>query len=68
MGPRIEELAKQCWSHHVDGVLIDGHLHFDYKKFASLLIEEVEGYVEECEGDSDYILFLIAKHLKQSIQ
>ena len=29
MNERIKELEKQCWSHRVDGVLVDGHLHFD---------------------------------------
>ena len=37
---RIEELSKQCWSHYIDGTLIDGHLHFDYQKFAELIITE----------------------------
>ena len=64
MGPRIEELAKQCWSHHVDGVLIDGHLHFDYKKFANLLIIEIEDYIKDAEGDIDYVRFLIDRNLK----
>ena len=36
----IRKLEKQCWSHTIDGVLIDGHLHFDTKKFAELIIEE----------------------------
>lgn len=36
----IDKLASQCWSHRIDGTLIDGHLHFDYKKFADLVIKE----------------------------
>jgi ABC-type uncharacterized transport system ATPase subunit len=40
MNKRIKELEKQCWSHYVNGVLIDGHLHFDVEKFAELIIEE----------------------------
>ena len=40
MNDRIKELEKQCWSHRVDGALIDGHLHFDTKKFAELIIFE----------------------------
>ncbi len=40
MNDRIRELEKQCWSHYVNGVLIDGHLHFDVEKFAELIIEE----------------------------
>jgi hypothetical protein len=38
MNKQIKELADQCWSHHVKGVLIDGHLHFDYEKFAELIV------------------------------
>ena len=40
MNEKLKELEKQCWSHHIDGVLIDGHLHFDTKKFAELIIKE----------------------------
>ena len=38
MNERIKELEKQCWSHRVDGVLVDGHLHFDTQKFAELIV------------------------------
>jgi hypothetical protein len=40
MNKTIKEFEKQCWSHYVNGVLIDGHLHFDVEKFAELLINE----------------------------
>jgi hypothetical protein len=40
MNKRIKELEKQCWSHYIDGVLVDGHLHFDVNKFAELIIAE----------------------------
>lgn len=40
MTNRIQKLADQCWSHYINGVLIDGHLHFDHQKFAELLIAE----------------------------
>ena len=40
MNERIKELEQQCWSHRVDGVLVDGHLHFDTKKFADLIVWE----------------------------
>jgi hypothetical protein len=40
MNEKLKELEKQCWSHYIDGVLIDGHLHFDTKKFAELIIKE----------------------------
>jgi hypothetical protein len=37
---RIQDFEKQCWSHTIDGVLIDGHLHFDTQKFAELIVNE----------------------------
>ena len=40
MNQRIKELERQCWSHHVNGVLVDGHLHFDTEKFAGLIVKE----------------------------
>jgi len=40
MNKQIKELEKQCWSHRVDGVLVDGHLHFDTEKFAQLIVQE----------------------------
>jgi hypothetical protein len=40
MNKRIKELEKQCWSHRVDGTLVDGQLHFDTKKFAELIVAE----------------------------
>jgi hypothetical protein len=40
MNERIKELEQQCWSHRVDGVLVDGQLHFDIPKFAELIVQE----------------------------
>jgi hypothetical protein len=40
MNERIKELEKQCWSHRVDGTLVDGQLHFDTQKFAVLIVRE----------------------------
>jgi hypothetical protein len=40
MNERIREIEKQCWSHRIDGALVDGHLHFDTKKFAELIVRE----------------------------
>ena len=46
MNERIKELEKQCWSHRVDGVLVDGHLHFDTKKFADLIVRECANHCD----------------------
>lgn len=40
MNDKIKLLEKQCWSHRVDGALVDGQLHFDTDKFVKLLVEE----------------------------
>ena len=40
MNDIIKELENQCWSYYVDGVLIDGQLHFDTKKFVELIVKE----------------------------
>ena len=40
MHNRIAELEKQCWSHRVEGALVDGQLHFDTAKFAELIVRE----------------------------
>ena len=37
---RIKEFEKECWSHRVNGTLVDGQLHFDTQKFAELIIRE----------------------------
>ena len=46
MNERIKELEKQCWSHRVDGVLVDGHLHFDTEKFAELIVGKCLNMIE----------------------
>ena len=40
MNQRLKELEQQCWSHRVDGALVDGQLHFDTQKFAELIVRE----------------------------
>ena len=40
MNEQIKLLGQQCWSHRVDGTLVDGQLHFDTQKFAELIIRE----------------------------
>jgi hypothetical protein len=47
MNDRVKELEKQCWSHRVDGTLVDGQLHFDTQKFAEVIVAECLRQVEE---------------------
>ena len=53
MNERIKELEKQCWSHRVDGVLVDGHLHFDTQKFAQLIVEECVAICQDTDGEDN---------------
>jgi hypothetical protein len=46
MNERIKLLEQQCWSHRVDGTLVDGQLHFDTQKFAELIVRECMGIVK----------------------
>lgn len=36
----MSELEKRCWTHRIDGSLVDGQLHFDHRKFAELFLNE----------------------------
>ena len=55
MNDRIKELEQQCWSHRVDGTLVDGQLHFDTRKFANLIVQECVNIVEGISpGYKDY--------------
>jgi len=47
MNDRIREIERQCWSHTINGTLIDGHLHFDYCKFAEMIVRECITICEE---------------------
>ena len=47
MNERIIELEKQCWSHRVDGTLVDGQLHFDTQKFAELILQDCMSICED---------------------
>ena len=53
MNERIKELEKQCWSHRVDGTLVDGQLHFDTQKFAELIVKECMSIVENYPIDPE---------------
>ena len=50
MNERIKELEKQCWSHRVNGRLVDGQLHFDTQKFAELILLEVTDILSTYRG------------------
>jgi hypothetical protein len=53
MNERIKELEKQCWSHRVDGKLVDGQLHFDTQKFSELIVQECVEVCHKMAEDSD---------------
>ena len=54
MNERIKELEKQCWSHRVNGRLVDGQLHFDTQKFAELIVRECISCVGS-QADKTYL-------------
>ena len=62
MNERIKELEKQCWSHRVDGVLVDGHLHFDTQKFAELIVRECASV---CENSNYEFGTIFTKMIKE---
>ena len=71
MNEQIREFEKQCWSHYVNGVLIDGHLHFDAQKFAELIVKECLAQVDKVDAMLDdnkektgvaWVGLAIAKH------
>ena len=66
MNPKIKALVQQCWSHRVDGVLVDGHLHFDTAKFAELIVKEcIHACVADIADPRDTIEFKCAKKIKE---
>lgn len=54
MNEQLQKLADQCWSHRIDGALIDGHLHFDQKKFAELIVRECADLFRMVHTDEQY--------------
>ncbi len=54
MNERIDEIAKQCWSHRINGTLVDGHLHFDHQKFAELIVRECADLFKLVHTDEQY--------------
>ena len=51
MNERIQQLEKQCWGYRVDGVLVDGQLHFDTVKFAELIVRECARVIDRGDGE-----------------
>jgi hypothetical protein len=69
MNERIKELEQQCWSHRVDGTLVDGQLHFDTQKFAELIIRECISVVDDAErGGSNEIWDNAVKFVRKDIK
>ena len=63
MNQRIKQLEQQCWSHRVEGTLVDGQPHFDTEKFAQLIVRECIDVVEDAGGiDKYHYTGAIGKH------
>ena len=65
MNERIKELEKQCWSHRVDGRLVDGQLHFDTAKFAELIVLECLTVINQSNGVGDDDVIRISDDVKE---
>ena len=61
MRDRILELAKEAGLITYDS---DNKM-LQVEQFAKLLVDEVESYIEESEGDIDFVRFLIDRRLKE---
>jgi len=66
MNERIKELEKQCWSHRVNGRLVDGQLHFDTQKFAELIVLECVNAVMDGTKEGDHYAQKIEEHFDNS--
>ena len=68
MNEQIREFEKQCWSHYVNGVLIDGHLHFDAQKFAELIVKETMQVVANQLPSNQYldVAHAVIEHYKDA--
>ena len=69
MNKKIQELADQADEFADNKTQMPGEYHPDWhdirdQKFAESIINEIELYIEESEGDTDYLRFLIDKRLK----
>ena len=57
-------MAKECWSYTINGTLIDGHLHFDYEKFAQMIVNECAGVADNTVIGTDKVGEAIRKHFE----
>ena len=62
---RIQEIEKQCWSHRVDGALVDGQLHFDTQKFAKLIVRECAEFANEHNEELEGVTLGVGQALKK---
>jgi hypothetical protein len=65
MNERIKELADKA-KEYAEWSTPQGLEWFDNFKeqFAELIVKEIESYIQEAEGDIDYVQFLIDRNLK----
>ena len=67
MNPRIQELAANAKESVPSNLLVDEWIEHYNHILAQSVIKEIEGYIVECEGDVDYVRFLIDTKLKGSM-
>jgi hypothetical protein len=66
MNSRIQHLAAKAKANVPSNLLVNEWIEHYNQILAQSVIKEIEGYIAECEGDVDYVRFLIDTKLKVS--
>ena len=65
--PTIKRLAEEARVSVPSNLLVEEWIDHYNHILAQSVIKEIEGYILECEGDVDYVRFLIDTKLKGSM-
>ena len=65
--PTIKRLAEEAKVSVPSNLLVNEWIEHYNQILSQLVIKEIEGYIAECEGDVDYVRFLIDTKLKGDV-
>lgn len=65
--PTIKRLAEEAKVSVPSNLLVNEWIEHYNQILSQLVIKEIEGYIAECEGDVDYVRFLIDTKLKGGV-
>lgn len=65
--PTIKRLAEEARVSVPSNLLVNEWIEHYNQILAQLVIKEIEGYISECDGDVDYVRFLIDTKLKGDV-